>query len=581
MALPGLSFEVVRPRTPTTIRSDRGAIALLAARGPVGEVVSIEGRAQLEQVFGCPEPGMLGVRAGHAFFANGGEELLVVRIEPSEARSAGAGWPLVDGGVLSLRAREPGAFGSGLRLRARLRVARRARGTAPSATTFQTATTDAENVGRPALVSSGLSKEWTVIQGVGATGYTVSPALTFGPATPLVMTLFERHYEIDVVEPGRSERTVNLDPNDVGAFESALEGTPIAVDGAVSPGVLAFPQPDSILALTGGDDGLDPAGDSGALADAFRAAFEVLEASSSADLVFCPDLWSRVFRQKGIRRLALDAFQARELAVDLVRRAARASDRVVLLDPPLTEDATPRPYSREELLDWRRELESRLRADRDFAALHGPWVRVAAPEHPFRGDETLIEPPSGYVAGRMARTGLARGPWIATGGTDLAGVVGLSENFAGEDLEALADVGINPLTVGATGVSIRGVRSLSYPDRRPWRFLSTRRLFNYLRRVLEPIGRTYAFEPNTPSTWLNLRRDIESVLRALFAQGAFSGSTNRDAFFVKVDATLNPEAARENGVLTAHIGVAPAAPLEFLLVRLVANQDGAAVVEEA
>jgi hypothetical protein len=49
---------------------------------------------------------------------------------------------------------------------------------------------------------------------------------------------------------------------------------------------------------------------------------------------------------------------------------------------------------------------------------------------------------------------------------------------------------------------------------------------------------------------------------------------------VKVDAALNPEEARESGVLTAQIGVAPAAPLEFLLVRLVATRGASAVLEE-
>jgi hypothetical protein len=42
---------------------------------------------------------------------------------------------------------------------------------------------------------------------------------------------------------------------------------------------------------------------------------------------------------------------------------------------------------------------------------------------------------------------------------------------------------------------------------------------------------------------------------------------------------LNPPEAQDAGVLTCEIGVAPAMPLEFLLVRLMVQQNTASVTE--
>jgi hypothetical protein len=50
-------------------------------------------------------------------------------------------------------------------------------------------------------------------------------------------------------------------------------------------------------------------------------------------------------------------------------------------------------------------------------------------------------------------------------------------------------VGLNPLRMTLPrGATIQGVRALAWPDRKPWRFISTRRLFNFLRRAFKPIG---------------------------------------------------------------------------------------------
>lgn len=584
MGRPGITFDVLRPSPGPLVRADRGAIAGLFERGPSGRAVLIASRRELDRVFGGLVDGMLGPRAARAFFENGGTELVVSRVLPPSASAATGALELVNGTSLSLAAADSGAFGNRLRVEAKLRVSRRVTGVAASPTRIDSAGASAADVGRPVLVADGTAQAWAVIiDATAGDGYTISPALP-GLGPNLLATVFESTFALRVTEPERA--AVEIEGLSLATAEARAElaqrlaGTPItALDPLPPPSALSLPVPGASVGLAGGSDGLET-GSSSELAAAFVAAFDALDASPLPDIVFCPDLWSRVYATKGIDRLALDDADARSLSIELVRRAARRLDRVVLLDPPLDPD-TLESLGPTELEAWKAELAAALLDDRDFAALYAPWVRTLAPELRYRGDETFLEPPSGYVAGRIARTAATRGAWISTGNVELAGVLGTSRRLDEPEIEALAAIGVNPLVTGPTGVSIDGVRSLSFPDRPAWRFLSTRRLFNYLRRALVPLGLSYVFEPNDPATWAQLRRDLENLLRDLFSQGAFAGSTPSDAYFVRVDASLNPEEARENGVLTAQIGVAPSAPLEFLVVRLVARRDGPAVTMEA
>jgi uncharacterized protein len=265
----------------------------------------------------------------------------------------------------------------------------------------------------------------------------------------------------------------------------------------------------------------------------------------------------------------------------------------VIVDPPLSANLVP--YTPEELAPWRAARAASLAPAyvegslattpslaTDFAATFTPWVRVIA-GGTYRADDTMILPPSAYVAGRMAKTARERGAWIATGNVSLEDVIGLESSLTIAQQEALQGLGIAPLRVQLPeGATIQGVRSLAFPDRQPpWGFLSTRRLMNYLRRAILPIGLSYVFEPNTPATWMALRRDLTRLLRDLFLGDAFAGSKPSDAFFVQIDDALNPPDAQENGVITARVAFAPAVPLEFLTVLLVVQDDTASVTEAA
>lgn len=599
MALPGISFEIVRSAGPVLgIRTDRTAVLALTERGPVETPTLVHSLNEFIERFGNAVDGMLGAIAAKAYYQNGGQELVVARFVPDEAAHATGQHPLVGaslpGGTLDLEARYPGAFGDRINLDTFLTVRKRGRAAATDPITLvfsglSAALFNAADLGLPIRILASGVDAWSRIAAItplssGSQTITLTSALPSAPSD-LIAELYERTFALRVREPLRADIVVSgLDLTDIEESNKLLESTVVRITSASTTDP-ELPAPDFITRLSGGSDGLDEGGDLDALRASFERAMTALEVSPLPDIVTAPDLWSRVYKTKGIDRLAFTAGQAITLADALVESAARARDRIVLVDPPLGGPDWLRPYSTSELLAWRAARETVFLDDgypdaRDFAATYTPWPHIVAGPV-FRGCATLLVPPSAFVAGQIARVSRERGPWIATGNVALEGLVALDQSLTAADEEALQEVGINPLRIELPpGVTVQGVRALAWPDRRPWRFISTRQLFNFLRRALLPIGLSYVFEPNSPATWIQLRRDLERLLRDLFAAGGLAGTTPNEAFFVRVDESLNPEPNRDNGVLTARIGVAPALPLEFLVVRLELARGISRVVEE-
>jgi phage tail sheath protein FI len=98
-----------------------------------------------------------------------------------------------------------------------------------------------------------------------------------------------------------------------------------------------------------------------------------------------------------------------------------------------------------------------------------------------------------------------------------------------------------------------------------------------LRRTLLLETQWAVFEPNGPALWRDLQHAIEALLRRLFQVGVFAGRTEGESFFVRVN---NETWRQDRGELLIEIGVAPAEPLEFILVRLRRDGDGTLNLED-
>jgi uncharacterized protein len=200
-------------------------------------------------------------------------------------------------------------------------------------------------------------------------------------------------------------------------------------------------------------------------------------------------------------------------------------------------------------------------------ALYFPWISETA-----GGQAQRFLPPCGHIAGIYARTDAAGGVYRAPANALLEGVLDLRINLSSRQQEELNPLGINGLcSFAGRGIRVWGARTLS--SEAEWRYIGVRRLFLYIRRRIENIMAGMVFENSEPRLWSRIERELAAYCRALFQQGALAGSREADAFYVKCDAETNPPALRECGEVVAEVGLAPAAPAEFVVLRLVQRSE--------
>jgi hypothetical protein len=249
-------------------------------------------------------------------------------------------------------------------------------------------------------------------------------------------------------------------------------------------------------------------------------------------------------------------------------------DRVAILDPPENvEDITAltrvalgdRPAKPPKPEDGASATESALRPRQsDYGTVYFPWLRV---RDPFTG-ETVNTPPSGYLAGIWARTDALRGVHKAPANEPVRGAVDLTYLVTRAEQDVLNPKGVNCIRYfSGEGIRVWGARTLA-AEASEWRYINVRRLFNTLEKSIAGGTRWMVFEPNDPTLWRSIRRDIGAFLTRVWRDGALLGRTPEEAFFVKCDEETNPADVRDAGIVVAHIGVAVVKPAEFVVFKL-------------
>jgi len=203
------------------------------------------------------------------------------------------------------------------------------------------------------------------------------------------------------------------------------------------------------------------------------------------------------------------------------------------------------------------------------AAIFFPNLRQVDPLNDNRV-ETFA--PGGAMAGIMARTDAQRGVWKAPAGLDAAvnGIVGFDVNFTDDESGILNPLGINALrNMGNLGRVVWGSRTMRGNDvfGDEYKYIPVRRLALFLEETLFRSTQWAVFEPNDEPLWSQLRLNIGAFMQGLFRQGAFQGSSPRDAYFVKCDAETTTQADINLGVVNIVVGFAPLKPAEFVVIK--------------
>ena len=177
------------------------------------------------------------------------------------------------------------------------------------------------------------------------------------------------------------------------------------------------------------------------------------------------------------------------------------------------------------------------------------------------------------MAGVFARTDAQRGVWKAPAGLDAAlnGTLGPAIPLTDGENGELNPLGVNCLrTMPAAGTVVWGARTLQGNDRlaSEWKYIPVRRTALFIEESLYRGTQWVVFEPNDEPLWSQIRLNIGSFMHSMFRQGAFQGTTPKDAYFVKCDKETTTQDDVNKGIVNIVVGFAPLKPAEFVIIKL-------------
>jgi uncharacterized protein len=267
----------------------------------------------------------------------------------------------------------------------------------------------------------------------------------------------------------------------------------------------------------------------------------------------------------------------------LLAHCENLKDRVAILDPPaevddinlLTQAETTDSGGGKKKTDPDAPAPGGLwpgPSDKGFGAFYYPWVKMMDAIVPA---QEVDVPPSGPVAGIWARSDGTRGVHKAPANELITGATGMTAPVTRGDNGVLNDAGVNCIrSFAREGIRVWGARTVADPSSE-WRYLNVRRLFNMIEESIAEGTSWIVFEPNTPTLWKHIRRDVGAFLTSVWRDGGLMGTTPEQAFFVKCDEETNTQDDIDAGRLIAVIGIAPVKPAEFIVFRISQSTAGA------
>jgi len=599
---PGVYIEELPSsvRTISAVTTSVTAFVGHTRRGPLNQPVRITSFADFERRFGGLTAQSAVSYAVHQFFGNGGAVAVVVRVAAAgTGEEAGVTLESTEGHsacpVLTVRAKEPGVWGSRLRLAVD-------HDTRNPGETFNLRVLDADGTTREtftglsmdpdhgrhveAVVNAGSALVRADVIGEGRPDPSGTVSKPFAGDLPdlavdLTVKIGAVEREFTLYDPDRDgepprtvtelalllERKLRALPDAPG--KRAFAGTEVTAFGRRLQVVAGSTDPDDVVRflgecandlgleavvnppvfpLTGGVDG-DPPGPGDIIGDeAGKTGLQALRDVDDVNLLSLPEL------------AAYESTEDMITVISAARALCRERRIFLLVDAPGSWVDVDGARAGLGAFDPVRD---------DHAGLYFPQVQMT---DPLTGRLRSF-PPSGAVAGVYARTDAERGVWKAPAGTEarLAGVHSLSVKLTDRENALLSPLGVNCLrTLPVVGPVVWGARTLQGADAlgSEWKYVPVRRLALHIEESLYRGLQWVVFEPNGEQLWQQIRLDASAWLNTLFRQGAFKGTTPREAYFVKCDKDTTTDADIARGVVNVLVGIAPVKPAEFVVVKI-------------
>jgi hypothetical protein len=537
---PGLYFTVAPRRAEASpLRSDVAGFLGRTRRGPVGQPVRVEGWRSYLRAFGGLRHDASMTYAIRGYFENGGDVAYVVRLCGDGSQPASAIWKVgeLDGtgqwtagapaafGFAQYRveATSPGEWGNGTRVTIRYRL----RGTAGGPEVDIAVQAPDE----PAEYFAGLAPDALESQ-IDASSLLIRLIPDRPPVRSCLLKPGPHHFEWEIILQGGTEG------------QPATAGKPSKQDYLHAARKL---------------------GEEDTVASAQAPSLEVA-------LVAVPGLYEDL----------IASGDQEEVLVTLIAQAEQLHDRLVLVDVPTDQENTDDALKdANQMMQWITRLRGlpddgqRMRA----AAVYHPRLWVPDPlggiAKPLRS-----VPPSGHIAGVISWLDRQRGAHHTPANASLFDAVDVTRTFEKAEQARFNDAGINLVRCfPGRGLVVWGGRTLE-PEREG-RFVAHRRLIHRLVRAIRRVAEPLVFETNGPELWLTIVRAITTVLLEAWRAGALKGTRPEEAFRVRCDEKTTPPEEQELGQVVCEIEVAPAVPMEFILLRIALGSDGKLEVFES
>lgn len=247
---------------------------------------------------------------------------------------------------------------------------------------------------------------------------------------------------------------------------------------------------------------------------------------------------------------------------ELIDHCTNMKDRFAILDGQVTETVTAAA------------IRGSTPNNKPYAALYFPQIQVFDPT--ADPPKPALVHPSGHMAGIYARVDQERGVHKAPANEAVRGALGLAYSVSRNEQTLLNPDGINVIRSFNGSILVWGARTLGGDANGEYRYINVRRLMNFLRESIEEGAQFAVFEPNAQPLWQKITRSVTAFLTLVWRDGALFGNTPEEAFYVKCDASTNPQEVRDAGMVITEIGVAIVKPAEFVIFKISQISESAA-----
>ncbi len=510
-------------RTITGVATSITAFVGRARKGPADEPVKISNFGEFQRHFGGLWEWSPMSYAVRDFFLNGGGAAAIVRVH-NNATSALFSLPSGTGNPLLLEAVSPGSWGDNLTFKIDHK-------------TKDLSDTTLFNI--TIIEKDPITKENLTVERFFNVSYkndASSIAKTLAQSSALVR-----------VKNDQSSTTTNLTLTD---RTQILDTT------------LATPTGATVTRTTGGDGNhiLDAQIHSGANMQTDKKGLYALEKTDLFNLLCIPPFAGPSATALTVTEKATDVTTASIAAAVSYCKQRRA---VLLIDSHST-------WNTKGKVDTGFSSYPGVSSDKDYAAMFFPRLIQTNPQTGNFLEEFV---PCGAVAGIIARTDAQRGVWKSPAGIEagLAGVDALTVPLTDSENGDLNQIGINCLrTFPIYRRVVWGSRTLDGADvtASQWKYLPVRRTALFIEESLFRGLKWVVFEPNDEPLWAQIRLNVGAFMHNLFRQGAFQGTTPKEAYFVKCDKETTTQNDINLGIVNIVVGFAPLKPAEFVVLYL-------------